>query len=130
MLLCAGYTGLAYLAVGLPLAVLPGWALDLGFGPMVGGLLVSAQYLATVASRLLVGPMIDRSGPRRGVVLGFLCCAGAGIATVAALRFPSPTAALAVMLAGRLLLGAGESLVSTSAMLWGSPASVLHRPRG
>lgn len=119
MLLCAGYTALAYLAVGLPLAVLPGWALDLGFGPVVGGLLVSAQYLATVASRLLVGPMIDRSGPRRGVVLGFLCCAGAGIATVAALRFPSPTAALAVMLAGRLLLGAGESLVSTSAMLWG-----------
>lgn len=119
MLLCAGYTALAYLAVGLPLAVLPGWALDLGFGPMIGGLLVSAQYLATVASRLLVGPMIDRSGPRRGVVLGFLCCAGAGIATVAALRFPSPTAALAVMLAGRLLLGAGESLVSTSAMLWG-----------
>lgn len=119
MLLCAGYTALAYLAVGLPLAVLPGWALDLGFGPVVGGLLVSAQYLATVASRLLVGPVIDRSGPRRGVVLGFLCCAGAGIATVAALQLPSPIAALAVMLAGRLLLGAGESLVSTSAMLWG-----------
>jgi MFS family permease len=65
--LCAGCTALAYFAVGLPLAVLPGWALKLGFGPVIAGFLISAQYVATVLSRIVVGPMIDHSGPRRAL---------------------------------------------------------------
>jgi len=119
VLSCAGYTALAYLAVGLPLAVLPVWTIQLGFGPTVAGFVISAQYLATVVSRGLVGPMIDRSGPRRGVLLGFVCCALSGIVTIIGLRLSSPLAALAIVVAGRLLLGISESLVSTSAMVWG-----------
>jgi MFS family permease len=116
---CAGYTALAYLAVGLPLAVLPVWAVRAGFGPMIAGLVISAQYLATTISRGLVGPMIDRSGPRLGVLLGFLCCAASGLATTIAFQLPSPVTALAIVVIGRILLGVGESLVSTSAMVWG-----------
>lgn len=117
--LCAGCTALAYFAVGLPLAVLPGWALKLGFGPVMAGFLISAQYVATVLSRIVVGPMIDRSGPRRAIVLGFVCCLGAGATTIAALWITAPMAAMAVMMASRILLGFSESLVSTSAMAWG-----------
>jgi len=117
--LCAGCTALAYFAVGLPLAVLPGWALKLGFGPVVAGFLISAQYVATVLSRIVVGPMIDRSGPRRAIVLGFVSCLGAGAATIAALWITTPLAALSMMMAARILLGFSESLVSTSAMAWG-----------
>lgn len=119
ILLCAGCTGLAYFAVGLPLAVLPGWALKLGFGPVMAGFLISAQYVATVLSRIVVGPMIDRSGPRRAIVQGFACGLGAGVATLAALWISAPMAAMAMMLAARILLGFCESLVSTSAMAWG-----------
>jgi MFS family permease len=119
VLACAGYTALAYLAVGLPLAVLPVWTVRAGFGPMVAGLVISAQYLATTISRGLVGPMIDRSGPRLGVLLGFLCCASSGLATILAFQLSSRDTALAVVVIGRILLGVGESLVSTSAMVWG-----------
>jgi MFS family permease len=108
-----------YLAVGFPLAVLPVWTVRAGFGPMVAGLVISAQYLATTISRGLVGPMIDGSGPRLGVLLGFLCCAASGLATIIAFQLPSPVTALAIVLIGRILLGIGESLVSTSAMVWG-----------
>lgn len=117
--LCAGCTALAYFAVGLPLTVLPGWALKLGFGPVIAGFLISAQYVATVLSRIVVGPMIDHSGPRRAIVLGFITCLGAGATTIAALWITTPLAALAVMMVSRILLGFSESLVSTSAMAWG-----------
>ncbi|WP_240697501.1 MFS transporter [Sphingomonas desiccabilis] len=119
VLACAGYTALAYLAVGLPLAVLPVWTVRAGFGPTVAGLVVSAQYLATTISRGLVGPMIDRSGPRCGVLLGFLCCAASGLATILAFQLSSSGMALGIVVVGRMLLGVGESLVSTSAMVWG-----------
>src|SRR5208283_38014 len=105
----------------LPPAILPPYVhLQLGYGTVLAGLVISAQYVATVLSRPRAGRMVDSSGPKRVVVFGLLACAGSGAWTFAAAFFaPHPHAALALLLIGRLTLGVGESMVATGAMLWG-----------
>jgi MFS family permease len=114
-------TALTYFAVGLPLAVLPEWvSKDLGFSAVIAGLAISVQYLATIVSRGLVGPMIDTSGPKRAILIGFACTIGSGIVLLfAAQLMARPGAALAVLFLSRLILGVGESLGSTSSIAWG-----------
>ena len=46
------FTFVCYLTIGIPLAVLPTYAhLQLGYGTVLAGLVISAQYIATVLSR-------------------------------------------------------------------------------
>lgn len=43
------YTFIAFLCIGLPIAVLPGYVHDqLGFSPLIAGLTIASQYLATL----------------------------------------------------------------------------------
>jgi MFS family permease len=120
ILLTVVCTGLAYVAVGLPLAVLPGWVhADLGYSAVVAGAAISMQYVATVVSRRLVGPMADTAGPKRAILMGFACCLGGGLAGMAAGWLAgAPRAALAAVLLSRLLLGASESLIGTCSIAW------------
>jgi len=115
------FTFIGYLSIGIPLAILPPYVhLQLGYGTVLAGLVISAQYVATVLSRPRAGRMVDSRGPKRVVVFGLLACAGSGAWTFAAAFFaPHPHAALALLLIGRLTLGVGESMVATGAMLWG-----------
>ncbi|MGC3996436.1 MAG: MFS transporter [Anaeromyxobacter sp.] len=110
-----------YLTVGLALAVLPTHVhLRLGFGTALAGLVVSAQYVATVLSRPLAGRLTDTAGPRRAVLRGLVACGLSGALTLAAAPLDAhPWGALALLLAGRLALGVGESLVATGAIMWG-----------
>jgi MFS family permease len=111
---------LEFLAMGLPLAVLPGHVHGaLGFGSFVVGLAIGAQSWATLLSRHAAGTRSDRSGPRRATRLGLLLSALAGVTYAASDAFASPSASLVVLLLGRALLGIGESLVVTSALSWG-----------
>ncbi len=114
-------TFVCYLTVGIPLAILPTYVhLRLGFGTVLAGLVISAQYIATVLSRPRAGRMIDTLGPKRVVIYGLLSCAGSGIWTFAASFFTHfPHAAFALLLCGRLMLGVGESMVGTGSILWG-----------
>ncbi|AOY94380.1 MFS transporter [Cupriavidus sp. USMAA2-4] len=111
----------AYLAVGLPIAVVPGFVHDsLGYGTVLAGLAVSIQYLATLLSRAYAGHLCDVQGPKRSVVTGLALCAGSGALTlVAGLFAHTPALGLAWLFAGRLVLGAGESLVTTGTIAWG-----------
>lgn len=120
ILLTVTCTGLAYFAVGLPLAVLPGWVhQDLGYSAVIAGAAISIQYVATIVSRRLVGPMTDTSGPKVSILVGFACCLASGIATMlASWLTPMPALSLATMLLGRILLGFGESMLGTGAITW------------
>jgi MFS family permease len=115
------FTFVCYLTVGIPLAILPMHVhLRLGYGTVLAGLVISAQYVATVLSRPRAGRMVDVLGPKRIVVLGLLACAASGLLTFAADFFNSPAfVCLALLLLGRLLLGIGESMVGTGATMWG-----------
>ncbi|HIQ18661.1 MAG TPA: MFS transporter [Novosphingobium capsulatum] len=122
ILLSVTCTALAYLGVGLPLAVLPDWVhRDLGFSTVLAGLAISIQYVATIISRGLVGPMADTAGPRLSILVGFACCLASGIAALGAahLASASPSLALVPLFLSRIALGFGESMIGTGAIAWG-----------
>ncbi len=121
-----------YFCVGLPLAVVPGFVhTTLGYGTVLAGLAVSLQYVATLLSRTVAGRLCDRRGPKVSVLLGLGACALAGACTAAAaLMVAWPAASLAVLFAGRLLLGCGESLITTATIIWGIGAvGAIHTGR-
>ena len=115
------FTFVCYFTIGILLAILPMHVhLQLGYGTVLAGLVVSTQYVATVLSRPRVGRMVDVLGPKRIVVLGLFICSASGLFTFAAAFFHLPaSASLALLLLGRLLLGVGESMVGTGATMWG-----------
>lgn len=70
---------LEFLAMGLPLAVLPVHIHDaLGFGSFAVGVAVGAQSWATLLTRHSAGRRADRDGPRTATLLGLLLSALAG----------------------------------------------------
>lgn len=121
ILATAFFTFLVYLAIGIPMAVLPGYIhLDLGYSAVVAGLGISVQYFATFVSRANAGRMIDTVGPKQTVMRGMLLCAGSGgLLLLAALAQPLPFLSLVLLFCSRALLGLGESLVGTGAIMWG-----------
>lgn len=111
---------LEFLAMGLPLPILPGHVHGaLGFGTFIVGLAIGAQSWVTLVTRHAAGTRSDEQGPRRAAVLGLAVSALAGGITAASSAVPDSTASLVVLLVGRGLLGFGESLVITGALAWG-----------
>ncbi|MEA5102855.1 MFS transporter [Pantoea sp. S18] len=115
------FTFFCYLSVGLPLAVLPGFVHNqLGFSSFIAGLIISLQYFATLLSRPHSGRLADRYGPKRVVMMGLVFCGMSGVLSIiAALCSDMPLLSLALLAAGRLFLGVGESFSSTGSTLWG-----------
>jgi MFS family permease len=115
------FTFVCYLTIGIPLAILPMHVhLQLGYGTILAGLVISTQYVATVLSRPRVGRMVDVFGPKRIVLFGLFACAASGALTFTAAFFSSfRFICLVLLLSGRLLLGIGESMVGTGAIMWG-----------
>ncbi len=114
-----------YLAVGLPLPVLPLFIHErLGFSSFVVGLVIGIQFLATVLTRGYAGRITDQQGGRRSALQGAIGCALAGVLyLVAALPGWSAGAALSIVVIGRLMAGFGESQFVTGCVSW-SIASV------
>jgi MFS family permease len=82
------YTFIAFLCIGLPIAVLPGYVHEqLGFSAVVAGLTIGSQYLATLLSRPMAGRMSDTVGTKRAIVLGL-----SGIVLSGVLTFSRPAA--------------------------------------
>ncbi|MDR3426566.1 MULTISPECIES: MFS transporter [Silvimonas] len=115
------FTFIAYLTIGIPLAVLPSYVhLDLGFGSVLAGLVISAQYLATLASRPQAGRMSDNLGAKRTVLYGLAAAGVSGVfMLLAALTSHMPGVSFALLLVGRLILGFAESCCGTGAITWG-----------
>lgn len=120
-----GFTALTfvvYLAIGLPLAILPEYVhLRMGYHASLAGLVVSVQYIATFISRPWAGRISDRKGAKISVLWGMSACTVSGFLLLGAAVLHRDPAwlSLASLIASRLFLGVGESLGSTGATLWG-----------
>jgi MFS family permease len=111
---------IGFLCIGLQMPVLPLHLHEtLGMGTLVVGLVVGAQFIAALLSRAWAGNFADLRGPKRAVILGLLFAAASGLAYLTSLAFiATPTTSVAVLLAGRVLLALGESLIATGALGW------------
>ena len=114
-----------YLAVGLPLPVIPLFVHDkLGFSSLIVGLVIGIQFLATVLTRGYAGRLTDHHGGKRSMLQGAAVCALGGLFyLIAAIPELSPTISLAIIVLGRLVAGFGESQLVTGGVSW-SIASV------
>jgi MFS family permease len=115
------FTFICYLSIGLPLAVLPPYVhLRMGYSAVLAGLVISIQYIATLASRPWAGRISDRAGAKVSVLWGMGACTASGAMLVAAAAVHQiPWLSFSILIASRLILGAGESLGSTGSTLWG-----------
>jgi MFS family permease len=126
------FTFICYLTIGIPLAVLPGYVHnDLGFSAIMAGAAISVQYLATLASRALAGRLADTLGPKRTVAIGLIGSGSSGVMLLLAVLCADwPAVSLILLVLSRLVLGCGESLCGTGAILWGiGRVGVAHNAR-
>lgn len=114
------FTFICYMTVGIPLAVLPVYVHeDLGFGTVLAGLAISSQYAATLLTRPKAGYTCDRIGPKQAVFYGLIACGASGLLLMLAAGLKGYAwYSYGTLLAGRLVLGFGESLVGTGAITW------------
>lgn len=111
---------LSYLSVALPLPVLPIHVThDLHLPTWAGGLAVGIAFLSTVLSRKYVGNLCDLAGGKISMMRGLtLYAAASAICLLAAWTSLPATGAYGILLAGRLLLGIGESLTLVGMISW------------
>lgn len=119
------FTFISYMSIGLPLAVLPPYVhLKMGYSAMIAGLVVSMQYVATLASRPWAGRISDRVGAKVAVEWGMACCTASGALLIAAgALLAHHWLGFLILILSRLALGVGESLGSTGSTLWGITAA-------
>ena len=120
--LLAGCVFLVMSVIGFGLSVVPLFVHQrLGFGPTVVGASVGVQFLATVLTRPRAGRIADERGGAASMRIGAAVCAASGLAMIAAALLPGTLVwlRLAVLIAGRLALGFGESQLIVGALSWG-----------
>ena len=119
------FTFICYLSIGVPLAVLPPYVhLRMGYSAVLAGLVISIQYVATLASRPWAGRISDRRGAKISVIWGMAACTASGALLVVAAALSSiHWLSFWSLILSRLILGVGESLGSTGATLWGITAA-------
>src|SRR5476651_1393105 len=106
------YTFIAFICIGLPIAVIPGYVHEqLGFSAVVAGMTIGSQYLATLLSRPMAGRMSDTVGTKRAIVLGLSGILLSGVLTLISTLLQSyALPSLVILIAGRLLLGIAQGL--------------------
>ncbi|MEE4573685.1 MFS transporter [Pseudomonas alliivorans] len=114
------YTFIAFLCIGLPIAVLPGYVHDqLGFSPLIAGLAIASQYLATLLSRPYAGRATDTLGSKRAIFFGLWGIGLSGAMTLlATLLEEFPTASLSILILARLFLGVSQGLIGVGTISW------------
>lgn len=112
---------LSYMSVAISLPVISILVVrDFGLSNGWGGFAVGASFLATILTRGYAGTISDRLGGKTCLIRGLGCYVAASLVCLAAALpvLPVP-AAYAILIAGRLLLGLGESMVVVGNVAWG-----------
>jgi MFS family permease len=111
---------LSYLTVAMSLPAVPVHVVQgLGMSNAAGGLAVGIAFLSTILTRTHSGARADRIGGKRCMQQGLILYAVAGVICLASSWSALPIAgAYAVLIAGRLLLGLGESLAMVGMVSW------------
>ena len=111
----------SYLCVALPLPIVPVYvAGQLGLGNVWAGLGVGIAFVVTIVTRGYAGRLSDQRGAKLALIRGLIFyVAGALGSLLAGLLVATPLTAFLVLLAGRMLLGVGESLVGVGVIAWG-----------
>lgn len=109
-----------FMTIGMPLPVLPVYVHEtLGFSAFLVGVVIGIQSVVTLLLRSYAGRTVDTRGPKHSVLKGLCGCGAAGILYLIGSVMPTHELALGVLLAGRVVLGFGESLLLTGGMSWG-----------
>lgn len=111
---------LSYLTVAMSLPAVPVHVVGaLGFSNAFGGLAVGIAFLSTILTRAAAGALTDRLGGKNCMARGLLIYAAAGLICLLA-SWPglSPSGDYLLLIAGRLLLGLGESLAMVGMISW------------
>jgi MFS family permease len=116
-----GVVFVGFLVIGIALPVLPLHVHDdLGLGTFLVGLVTGSQFAAALISRPWVGTYCDRRGAKQAVVLGLVGAAASGLLYLLSIAFKtSPNTSVAILIAGRTLLGCAESAIITGGVSWG-----------
>ncbi|MDR1463453.1 MAG: arabinose transporter [Azoarcus sp.] len=111
---------LSYMAVAMPLPVISIFVTrHLGFSNGVGGLAVGISFLTTILFRGFAGRFSDTRGGKTCMGYGLLLYAAASaICLAAAWLTARPVLALVLLIAGRLVLGLGESMAGVGMLSW------------
>jgi MFS family permease len=120
VLVLTGILFLSYLCVAMALSAVPVHVVQgLGLGNGLAGLAVGVAFFSTILTRAYAGARTDRLGGKRAMQEGLLLYAGGGLVCLAA-SWPglSVVGDYAVLIAGRLLLGLGESLAMVGMINW------------
>jgi MFS family permease len=110
-----------FLIVGIPLPVLPRFVHNtLGYSPAVAGFVIGVHFLATVLMRCPTGRISDIWGGKRTMVAGAFAASASGVSYfLAALPGMPAEFILPCIIAGRVCLGIGHSMVGTGMLIWG-----------
>jgi len=112
---------ISFLTIGIAMPILPLHVHQgLGFGTIIVGVVAGSQFITAVVSRPWAGTFADTRGPKTAVVAGLLVSSLSGVLYLLSLQLSAqPIVAVATLVLGRGLLGAGESFVITGAQAWG-----------
>ncbi len=120
VIVLTGILFVSYLTVAMALPTVPIEVHDrLGLDNALGGLAVGLPFLTTLLTRAQAGRLADERGGRRCMLRGLGVYTVASAICMAAAVPATPHLRFAVLLAGRALLGVGESQVAVGMIGWG-----------
>lgn len=111
----------AYMTTGLAMPAIALFVHDaLGLNNIYVGIAIGTQFVVTLLTRQYAGARSDTLGARSTTRFGMVCCAGSGLFYLFAYLCQSQVElAFALLIAGRIVLGFGESFLVTANLAWG-----------